>query len=75
MATGDSMTEFNKDWDHELAAELAQLWVERGQLSGALFDIEELITIVDTVARCGPSVCVPSVTLTPRVPPGAMPTH
>src|SRR5204863_5243349 len=33
---GDSQTEFAKDWDGELAAELAPGWLERGYLSGTL---------------------------------------
>ena len=64
---GDSMPEFNLDWDRELAAELAPVWVARGYLSGGSLDVEELITVVDTIAQRGASVCVPSVTLTPRL--------
>lgn len=63
---GDSITEFNTGWDRSLAAEFAPLWVGRGYLSGARFDVAELITVVNTVARSGASVCMPSVTLTPR---------
>jgi NAD(P)-dependent dehydrogenase (short-subunit alcohol dehydrogenase family) len=65
---GDAMSQFNRDWDNELLTELAPVWMNRRYLSGALFDVEELITVIDTIARSGATVCVPSVTLTPRPP-------
>ena len=66
---GDAMTEFASGWDADLAAELAPIWINRGYISGSLFDVEELVTVVDTIGRSGASVAVPSVTLTPRRPP------
>ena len=66
---GDAMTEFNRDWDMDLVMELVPTWVDRKYISGTMFDVEELVNVVDTVARSGASVCVPSVTLAPRLPP------
>ena len=64
---GDAMSQFNKDWDMELVGEVAPIWADRAYLSGALFDVEELINIVDTIGRAGSSVCVRSITLAPRI--------
>jgi len=63
---GDAMTGFADDWDGDLAAELAPIWFERGYLSGTLFDVEELVHVVDALLRAGPSVTIPSITLAPR---------
>lgn len=65
---GHSRVEFTKDWNGELAAQMAPIWVARKLLSGALLDVEELVRVVDTVLRCGSSASVPSVTITPRPP-------
>jgi NAD(P)-dependent dehydrogenase (short-subunit alcohol dehydrogenase family) len=63
---GDSRTEFIKDWDGGLAAELAPGWLERGYLSGSLIAVDELVSVVDVVLRGGASLSMPSVTVTPR---------
>ena len=63
---GDSRTEFIKDWDGELAAELAPGWLERGYLSGTLIAVDELVSVVDAVLKGGASLSMPSVTVTPR---------
>jgi NAD(P)-dependent dehydrogenase (short-subunit alcohol dehydrogenase family) len=63
---GDSRTEFIKDWDSELAAELAPGWLERGYLSGSLIAVDELVSVIDVVLRGGASLSMPSVTVTPR---------
>ena len=65
---GDSMTQFANDWDHELAAELAPVWVARNLLAGSLMDVEELVQVVDSVLRCGAGACIPSVAVIPRPP-------
>lgn len=64
---GDAMSQFTRDWDAELVGEVAPIWASRAYFSGALFDVEELISVVDNIGRAGASVCVPSVTLTPRI--------
>jgi NAD(P)-dependent dehydrogenase (short-subunit alcohol dehydrogenase family) len=61
---GDSATEFPATWDQSLMAEMGGEWFTRGLLSGGLMDVEELVSLVDTVLRCG--VSIPSVTLEPR---------
>jgi NAD(P)-dependent dehydrogenase (short-subunit alcohol dehydrogenase family) len=65
---GDSMTEFNIGWDRELAAEMAPIWMARQYVAGSLMDVDELVTVLDTVLRCGPSATVPSVAVIPRSP-------
>jgi NAD(P)-dependent dehydrogenase (short-subunit alcohol dehydrogenase family) len=66
--TGDSQTGFAGGWDPELAAELVPKWLERGLLSGALIDVEDLVGVVDSILRTGATVSLPSVTVAPRVP-------
>ena len=63
---GDSRTEFNQDWDGELAAELAPGWVTRGYISGTLIEVDELVSVVDAVLRGGASLSMPSLTVAPR---------
>jgi len=65
---GPSQSEFNTDWDMELAAELFPLWIGRNYMSGALIEVDELIRVVDTVLRCGASASIPSVTVAARPP-------
>ena len=65
---GPSQTEFSAGWDMELAGELARTWVARNYLAGALLDVDELVRMVDTVIRCGPSASIPSLTIAPRPP-------
>jgi len=69
---GESRTGFTEGWDLALAAEMGPLWVQRGLISGALIDVEDLVAVVDSVLRTGPTATLPSVAVTPRVnPPGA----
>ena len=63
---GESMTEFTQGWDMKLGAELGPIWMQRGLLSGALIDVEELVGVVDSVLRAGASVSLPSVIVTSR---------
>jgi hypothetical protein len=35
-------------------------------ISGSLFDVEDLVKTVDVLLHSGPTVTVPSITLTPR---------
>jgi NAD(P)-dependent dehydrogenase (short-subunit alcohol dehydrogenase family) len=65
---GDAMSQFPNDWDTDLAGEVATLWIERRLLTGTLIDVEELIGVIDTVLRCGPSAIVPTVAVLPRPP-------
>jgi NAD(P)-dependent dehydrogenase (short-subunit alcohol dehydrogenase family) len=65
---GDSMTGFNAGWDLELATELAPIWMARNYLSGSLVEVEELVNVVDSILRCGPSANIPFVAVVPRRP-------
>ena len=72
---GDAQTGFTQDWDPDLAAELAPIWVERRYISGSLIEVEHLIDVVDAVLRGGASLSMPSVTVAPRPTPNPqMPT-
>jgi len=66
---GDAQTQFTKSWNGELAAELAPTWFARNYLSGAMIDIEHLVTAVDSLLRAGASLQVPSITVIPRPTP------
>ena len=63
---GDSAPGFADGWDQELAAEVFPLWLARNYMSGSFVDIEDLITIVDSLLRQGGAVAIPSVTIAPR---------
>jgi NAD(P)-dependent dehydrogenase (short-subunit alcohol dehydrogenase family) len=65
---GDSMTGFNAGWDMELMAEVAQTWVARDYLAGALLDVDELVRVVRSVLRLGSSATIPYVAVIPRRP-------
>jgi NAD(P)-dependent dehydrogenase (short-subunit alcohol dehydrogenase family) len=65
--TGDSQTGFTKGWDPALGAELGPIWLQRGLLSGALIDVNDLVDVVDAILRAGATVSLPSVTVVPRV--------
>ena len=65
---GDAMTEFTTGWDMDLAAEVMPTWVERRYISGSLMEVEELVRVVETVLRTGPSAAIPTVAVVPRPP-------
>lgn len=65
---GDSMTEFAAGWDQELAMEMASKWMAREYIAGALLDVDELVRVLDTLLRCGPTATVPTVSVVPRRP-------
>jgi NAD(P)-dependent dehydrogenase (short-subunit alcohol dehydrogenase family) len=64
---GDSATGFAAEWNPKLAAELIPVWLQRGLMSGALIDVDDLVAMVDAVLRAGPSVSLPSITVAPKV--------
>jgi len=68
---GDAISGFSSDWDQELVAEIFPIWLDRKLLSGSLVAVEELVTIVDAVARAGGSLSIPSITVAPRPAPPA----
>ncbi len=63
---GASMTGFANTWDPEIAAEFYPTWVSRNYISGTLLEVEELVRVVDYIARSGAGTSIPSVTVTPR---------
>jgi len=63
---GDSMTGFNADWDDSLVGAVAPIWLTREYMTGELLDVSELISVLDTVLRCGASASIPSVSVVPR---------
>lgn len=65
---GDAGVEFSAGFDRDLAVEVAPIWMERNYMSGSLLDVGELVTVVNTVLRCGASARIPSVTVVPRPP-------
>jgi NAD(P)-dependent dehydrogenase (short-subunit alcohol dehydrogenase family) len=65
---GDAMTQFANGWDPEVAMEFGMKWVEGKYLSGALIEVEHLVSVVDAVLRSGASMSIPSVTVAPRPP-------
>jgi NAD(P)-dependent dehydrogenase (short-subunit alcohol dehydrogenase family) len=64
---GEGMTEFANDWDADLAAELVPTWIARNYMTGALLAVDELVSMVDVIARGHASVCLRSVTVAPRL--------
>lgn len=65
---GASATEFNADWDEDLAAELFPVWLARNFLSGSLLDVDELVRVIESVLRCGAGATIPTVAVVPRRP-------
>jgi NAD(P)-dependent dehydrogenase (short-subunit alcohol dehydrogenase family) len=65
---GPSQTEFGDGWDAELFGEVAATWVARRYLTGSFLPAEELVRVVESVLRCDPAACIPSVVVTPRPP-------
>jgi NAD(P)-dependent dehydrogenase (short-subunit alcohol dehydrogenase family) len=61
---GESMTGFSDGWDPERAAEFGPRWM--AHMSGAFVDVEDLVTIVDSLLRQGGAVSLHSVTVAPR---------
>ena len=70
---GDSMTGFADDWDPDRAVEFGTKWAERKYLSDSLIEVEELVTVIDSLIRHGESLSLHSVTVAPRTVPGAPP--
>jgi NAD(P)-dependent dehydrogenase (short-subunit alcohol dehydrogenase family) len=65
---GDSRTQFNEGWDHQLAAQFYPIWLGRNYMSGALMDVADLLNVVETILRTGASTVMPIVIATSRPP-------
>lgn len=68
---GDAMTGFADGWDPELAAHFYPQWMARKYLADSLIEVDELVTVVDSLVRHGTSVSIPSVTVAPRTVPSS----
>jgi NAD(P)-dependent dehydrogenase (short-subunit alcohol dehydrogenase family) len=66
--TGDSQSHFNVGWDREVMMQFAPLWFSRNYLSGALIDVEHVVTMVDALVNVGSFMNVPTIVLSPRPP-------
>ena len=65
---GDAMTGFNADWDMDLMTEVAQIWLAREYIAGALLDVDDLVRILDLILQLGPSATIPAISVVPRRP-------
>ena len=66
---GDSGTQMHTGWDPDLTAKVFPTWLERGYLSGAAMDVNELVTVVDTLIRTSATAHVPSLSVLARPTP------
>jgi len=71
---GDGMTGFANDWDPDRAVEFGTQWATRKYLSDSLIEVDELVTVVDSLLRHGGSLSLPSVTVAPRTTPSSVPS-
>jgi NAD(P)-dependent dehydrogenase (short-subunit alcohol dehydrogenase family) len=68
---GDAETQFNAGWDKDLMMAVYPIWMARGYLAGTLMDVDDLVTVVDTVLHTGSATIMPMVIATGR--PAALP--
>ena len=64
--TGDSQTEFNKNWDPAALDAAIRYWMDHGYMQGGLVDADHLVGVVHSVLQCGSSSFIPYLTLAPR---------
>lgn len=65
---GDRQSQFNVDWDREVAAEFFPDWMARQYMTGALIDVEHLVDQFHALVTMGRSMQVPSMVIIPRPP-------
>lgn len=58
---GDSATGFANDWDWDLAGELHSHWAARGYVTDKFIDAEDLVRVVDSLLRSGPTANISSI--------------
>jgi NAD(P)-dependent dehydrogenase (short-subunit alcohol dehydrogenase family) len=63
---GHGQSEFLKEDAMEYAGQMIPVWMQRGYMTGALMEVEELISGIDAVLRSAASI--PSIVITPRPP-------
>jgi len=66
---GLASSQFMTGWDEELLAELFPTWLSGGYMAEALMEVDHLVGVIDSIARFGASVSIPSVIVTPRHAP------
>jgi hypothetical protein len=52
----------------DLMTEMAPIWLSREYIAGALLDVDELVQVLDSLLRLGPSASVPTIAVVPRRP-------
>ena len=65
---GDSATGFAEEWDMELAMGFHEKWTAHKYMNGGFVDVEDLVSIVDSLLRHSGNVAMHSVTVAPRAP-------
>lgn len=65
---GEGISQLTASWDMELAGELFPAWTARGLLTDKLMDVDHFVSSVDSLVRCGSTVSIPTVAVTPRRP-------
>lgn len=68
---GIASSQFMTGWDMELLGELYPTWLNRNLLAGTVFDVGELVHVVDSILGCGASASIPTATIVPRQSPAA----
>jgi hypothetical protein len=69
---GPETSQFMSSWDPELFAQLHAEWEDRRLVFGAVYEVAELVHMVDAVLRCGVTATVPTITIIPRGSPPAI---
>ncbi|OBA78921.1 short-chain dehydrogenase [Mycobacterium sp. 1164966.3] len=64
--SGDSQTEFNKNWDPQALEAAIRYWMDHGFMQGGLVNADHLVGVVHSVLDCGSSSFIPYLTLAPR---------
>jgi NADP-dependent 3-hydroxy acid dehydrogenase YdfG len=71
---GEGMTGFADDWNRELLGDLVGSWVTKGYMTGALMDVQNLVSVVDHISRMDASVSIRTAVVAPRlITPETMP--
>ncbi len=66
---GIAASQFLSGMDMDQLKRFYPVWAAKGLLSGTVMGVEPLIDLVHAVLRAGADACVPSITVTPRLPP------
>ncbi len=66
---GIAASQFLSGMDMDQLMRFYPVWAAKGLLSGTVMGVEPLIELVHGVLRAGADACVPSITVTPRLPP------